>query len=88
MFTCYMQIAFLILINWIGTNDPLLRSKRVRSRIMADNYISEIIQCCQLDPDTSRDNPPVLSDALSASSTKSNLQANISLHNAPLYSYF
>ena len=79
--TCCMQLAFLVLINWIGPNAQVLRPKRVVSGIMADNNIKNIIQYGQLDPERPRDNPTVLSDALSASSTTSSLQANISLQN-------
>ena len=81
MSPCCMQLAVLVLLNWIGPNAQLLISKCVYSGIMAVNNIDEIIQCGQMDPVTSRDNPPVLSDALSASSTNSGLQANISLQN-------
>ena len=81
MSTCCMQLAILILLTWIGPNAQYLRPKRVNSGIMANNTIDHFIQCGQLDLETSRDNPPVLSDALSASSTSSSLQAINSLQN-------
>ena len=81
MSTCCMQLAILILLTWIGPNAQSLRPKRVNSGIMANNTIDNFNQCGQSDLETSRDNPPVLSDALSASSTSSSLQAINSLQN-------